>query len=127
MGLRMLGGAVADILRQVSEAVGGPYHRGLLRWDGQATYDAGGSIATPGTPSSYGCMVQVDAATEAMRGQDGFQDGDVRLLILDGCKRPDTNVTVQVLEGPHANTAWMVASTLRDPLGAYWECRGRAA
>lgn len=117
--------AFADIAQAFSAAGLGAFYDGLAKWPGTPVL-SGGSIVTPGTPVSKPCQVQVDAATEAMRAEEGFADGDVRLLVmaatLDG--EIDTSATVEVLSGPHAG-AWMVASVARDPCGVYFECRGR--
>ena len=119
--------AFADIALGISAATGSGFHDAKAKWTGTATYDAGGSITTPGTPISKDCSVQVDAATEAMRQAEGYTDRDMRLLVLaatlDGDL--DTAATINVLAGPHAGE-WMIASVDRDPCGVYWECRGRA-
>lgn len=89
--------------------------------------DTGGSIVSPGTPIVKTCKAQVDALTEAMR-QAGFADGDMRILVLaatlDGVL--DTDAQIEVLDGPHAGR-WMISDIERDPVGAYWQCRGRRA
>lgn len=116
---------MADIALGFSAALGVGYHDALAKWPGEAVYDDGGSIQTPGTPIAKTCSVQIDAATEAMRSE-GFTDGDMRLLVLaatlDGDM--DTDARVEVLAGPHVGT-WLVASVERDPAGIYWQCRGR--
>lgn len=121
----MLADAFAQIATAVSSAFGGPYHAGKLRWPGTPVLD-GGSIVSPGTPEEYDCSVQVDAVTEAMRGQDGYTDRDMRLLILaPGLARAvDTSATVEVLAGPHVGT-WMIASNASDVLGFAFDGRGR--
>lgn len=118
--------AFADVALGVAQAFGAGFHDALAKWPGTPTMDDGGSIATPGTPISLTCSVQVDAATEAMRADEGFQQTDMRLLVLaatlDGTL--DTAATIQVLAGPHQGE-WSVASVERDPVGVYFECRGR--
>ena len=118
--------AFADIALGISAATGAGFHAAKAKWPGTPVM-AGGSIVTPGTPVSKDCSVQVDAATEAMRLAEGYQDRDMRLLVLaatlDGDL--DTSATINVLAGPHAGE-WMIASVDRDPCGVYWECRGRA-
>lgn len=120
--------AFADIAQAFSSAGLGAFYDARAKWPGTPVYDDGGSIVTPGTPVVRTCEVQVDAATEAMRAAEGFADGDVRLLILaatlDGTM--DTAATVEVLVGPHKGE-WLVASVDRDPMGIYFECRGRRA
>lgn len=119
--------AFADIAAGFSAAGLGAFHDGTAKWPGTATYDAGGSIATPGTPVEKSCQVQIDALTEAMRQADGYTDQDMRLLVLtatlDG--ELDSDARVEVEAGPYAGTEWMLASVARDPCGVYFECRGR--
>lgn len=118
--------AFADIALAFSAATGSGFHDALAKWPGTATHDTGGSIQTPGTPIEKTCSVQVDAATETMRSEEGYRDKDMRLLVLaatlDGDL--DSDATIEVLGGPHEG-AWMVASVDRDPAGVYFECRGR--
>lgn len=120
--------AFASIALSVSAAIGAGFHSAVARWPGTATFDDGGSIAVPGTPVEKTCSAQVDAATEAMRLQEGYRDTDVRLLVLaatlDG--ELDTNASVELLAGPHAG-AWSLESVTRDPAGLCWEARGRRA
>jgi hypothetical protein len=61
-----------------------------------------------------------------MRSADGYVEGDAAFYVLAGSLsgKLDTDVEIEVLEGPHAGV-WMVASWDRDPLGAYWLGRGR--
>lgn len=118
--------AFADIALAFSAAGLGAYHDALAKTKGTPTY-SGGSIVTPGTPTERTCSVQVDAVTEAMRQAEGYTDRDMRLLVLADTLEGslDTDATIDVLEGPYAGTEWMLASVDRDPVGAYWECRGR--
>jgi hypothetical protein len=91
--------------------------------------DEGGSIPDDqGEPTFRTCMVQVDAATEAMRQADGYAEGDVRFLILAATLEGtvNTDATVEVLEGPHVGT-WLVSAIERDPLAIYHQGRGRRA
>jgi hypothetical protein len=122
-----LSALAAGIAQAISTEMGGPYHPGAVL-DGGTPVMAGGSIQTPGTPTERACMVQVDQASEAMRRSEGFADGDVRFLVLartlDGAL--DTDAKVRVDAGPHTGT-WMVSGINRDPVGIYWEGRGRRA
>lgn len=120
--------AFADIAQSFSAAGLGAFYDAKAKWPGTAVMDAGGSIATPGTPVSLGCSVQVDSGTEAMRQANGFTDKDMRLLVLTATLDGDldTGATVEVLAGPHAGS-WMLASCDRDPCGVAFECRGRRA
>jgi hypothetical protein len=118
--------AFADIATAFSNAGLGAFHDGLAKWPGTPVMDSGGSIVTPGTPIEKACSVQVDAVTEAMRLADGFTDKDMRLLVLTATLDGDldSDATVEVLAGPHAGS-WALASCDRDPMGVYFECRGR--
>lgn len=118
--------AFADIALSISAATGAGFHDALVKTSGTHTYDTGGSIATPGTPTSRACSAQVDAATEDMRGDSDYREKDMRLLVLAATLTGDldTDATVQLLDGPHQGE-WMVRSVDRDPAGVYYECRGR--
>lgn len=116
--------AFGAIARNVSAALGGPYHAGRIHEQGDPVYDDGGSIVTPGTATHTACMAQMDVMTDAMRLQDGFVEGDVRILVLDGAFVITTDSELEITEGPHIGR-WMVQSVTRDPFGVYWELRGR--
>ncbi|MFS0771039.1 hypothetical protein [Sphingomonas sp. 1P08PE] len=120
--------AFADIGMAFSAAGLGAYFDSEVRWPGTPVLDDGGSITTPGTPIVKPCQVQVDAATEAMRAQEGYRDIDVRLLVLTAslAGQLDTDAIVHVTAGPSAG-AWALQSVTLDPMGVYWDCRGRRA
>jgi len=124
----MLEAAFATIASSFSQALGGPYHPAIARWSGAPVLDAGGSIASPGTPAEVPCRVQVDRVTEAMRLSDGYRDKDMRLIVLaEGLSRPiDTNAKVEVTAGPHVGI-WSIASAALDPAGIAYDCLGRRA
>jgi len=125
--------AFSGIALSFSQAMGGPYHSGVVHWSGTPVFDDGGSIVAPGSASERPCSVQIDAVTEAMRGQDGYTDRDVRLIILaptlDGSL--DSDVRVEVLAGIDVPVDWVgfwsIESVDRDPLSIGWSCRGRRA
>jgi hypothetical protein len=121
----MFAEAFADIATSFSAAFGGPFHAGKVRWPGTPVME-GGSIITPGTPEEYDCAVQVDVVTEAMRGEDGYTDKDMRLIVLaPGLARAvDSSATVELLAGPHIGV-WMIASNAKDTLGCAYDGRGR--
>lgn len=125
--------AFTGIALGFSAAMGGPYHPGTVHWSGEPEYDDGGSIISPGIPVERPCSVQIDAVTDAMRGQDGYTDKDVRLIILaptlDGPLNTDARVEVQAGIDVPADWVgfWSVESVDRDPLGIGWSCRGRRA
>lgn len=120
--------AFSGIAQQFSATFGAGYHPGVASKSTDPVLDDGGSIVTPGAPVAMDCLVQVDAVTEAMRRTEGFRDTDMRLLVLaHGLAEPiDTDMVIDVLEGPHAG-AWRVATVQRDPAGVYFECLGRRA
>jgi hypothetical protein len=115
----------ADLARAVSAQLGGPFADAKILSAGTPTYDDGGSIEDPGTPSERTCSVQVDLITDAMRN-GGFVQGDARFLILAGTLSGGltTDERVQVLAGPHAGL-WLVSELERDPAGIGWVGRGR--
>lgn len=119
----MLADAFASIALGFSASMGGPYHAGQVIRQSEPVRDAGGSIVTPGEVTREACQVQVDAATEAMRGQDGYTDLDMRLLVL-GPDELDADAVIAVLAGPMMGR-WRVQSCERDPAGIGWVCRGR--
>jgi hypothetical protein len=121
-----LASAFSNIAASISARFGGPYVPGRVIDQTGQVFDDGGSIADPGAAVVRNCMVQVDVATEAMRQAEGYAEGDARFLILaSGLSGTiNTDATVQVLMGPGFGT-WMVASVSRDPMGVYWDCRGR--
>lgn len=118
--------AFADIALGFAAATGAGFHDAQAKWPGVPTRDTGGSITAPGTPIVKACSAQVDAATEAMRAEDGYQDKDVRILVLAATldAELDTEARLEVLAGPHVGT-YLLASVDRDPCGVYFECRGR--
>jgi hypothetical protein len=118
----------ANVAIGISARFGGPYVPGRVIDQIDPTYDDGGSIVEPGGVSERDCFVQVDVATEAMRQSDGYVDGDARFLILSSTLSGSlgTDATVEVLGGPLAG-AWLVSAIDRDPMGIYWQGRGRRA
>jgi hypothetical protein len=122
----MFSEAFANLATSFAEQFGAPFIEATATWPGEATFDAGGSILSPGTPVSKACRVQFDAATEAMRAAEGFLETDVRILVLaaslDGAL--DSEARIVVASGEYAGT-WALLSCVRDPAGIGYECRGR--
>lgn len=120
--------AFAGVAVAFSAAGLGPYHPSIAHWPGVPTYDDGGSILTPGTPSNKTCMCQVDAATQSMRAEVGYVGTDVALLVLVATldRALDTDATVEVTAGPNAGI-YSVQSVSKDSMGTHWLCRGRVA
>lgn len=123
-----LGATFAAKAAAISAQFGGPYHAALIVDYAAPVYDDGGSIVTAGARQTRACQAQVDAATQAMRAVDGFTEADMRILVLaDGLAGSiTTDSRVEITAGPHVGN-WLVASVARDPLGIYWELRGRRA
>lgn len=86
------------------------------------TYDQVGEPTAVETETP--ARVQVDAMTEAMRGQDGAADSDRRILVLAPITF-DTDAVIAVNEGPYAGSRWLVMTTANDPCLSYTEARCR--
>lgn len=121
-----LAAAFADIGLGFSAAFGGPYHPARTIEQVDPVFDDGGSIITPGGVLNRSCSVQIDSATEAMRQQGGFVDGDMRFIVLAATLEGalGTDARIEVLEGPFLGI-WMVEAIERDPVAAGWVGRGR--
>ena len=118
----------ASIATGFSSAFGGPFVSARLHHAGSPVIDDGGSIVTPGTATARTCTAQVDVATDAMRLQDGFVEGDVRIIVLsDGLTGPiTTDERCEIMSGIFAGM-YSVESVGRDTAGIGFELRGRAA
>jgi hypothetical protein len=122
----------AQAFANLATMPGGPFVDAVAQWPGAPNYDAGGSIVTPGTPATYACKAQFDAPTQQMREAEGFQQTDVRILVLAASLHAslapalDTAARINVASGPNAGT-WALLSCQRDPVGIGYECRGRKA
>lgn len=112
----------------VSSMYGGPYYDALVHSLGEAVYDNGGSIVTPGTATQRTCQAQVDSVTQDMRREEGFVDGDVRILVLTVTLTANitTDDQIEILGGANLGR-FMVQSVTRDAMGIYYEIRGRPA
>lgn len=124
----------ARIASAIATRVGAPYHDGFIVTQTAPVYDDGGSIVTPGGVDKAPCRVQIDDATEYMRTNEGFADGEVVFVILSASigvgsltgQPPaiNTDVLVTIPSGPRAGT-WQVATLGRDPAGIGWSGKGR--
>ena len=116
----------ANLATGFAQQFGAPFFAASAVWPGTPVKDAGGSIVTPGTPVEKTCMVQFDAATQAMRTLPGFLESDVRIMVLaaifDGTL--DSLARIVVADGQYAG-AWSLLSVTRDPAGIGYECRAR--
>ena len=112
----------------ISHRYGGPYYDAIVHSYGEPVYDIGGSIVAPGVATRRQCQAQVDAATEDMRRDENYIDGDVRILILSDTLSGGiiTDDRIQILSGPRSGE-WLIQSIARDPFGIYYELRGRRA
>jgi hypothetical protein len=115
----------ANIAVGISQQFGGPYFPGVVI-DQTAPVMSGGSIVTPGAATERPCQIQIDRVTEAMRGSDGYTDGEVRFLILAATLAGSltTDARLRVDAGPSAGM-WLVSSAERDTMGTHWEGRAR--
>lgn len=120
----MLGGSFAALAGRLSQAMGGPYHAAIVHTSTAPVTDDGGSIVTPGQPIQRPCMCQVDTATDAMRQDVGFVQGDARLLVLGVAGTIGTDAEVEVSDGPGAGR-YSIQAVTRDTAGFGWDCRGR--
>lgn len=122
----MFAEAFAQIAGAVSGAFGGPYFDARIITQTDAEYDEGGSLATGDEPAYRTCQAQVDAATEAMRLQDGFTEADKRILVLAATVTGgiDTGQEVEMLAGPDIGV-WSVQSVNRNPMAVNYELRAR--
>lgn len=120
----MLDQVFAGIAREFGAMGIGAYVDAQVISQAVVTFDDGGSIASSGEPTRRDCQVQVDVATEAMRGQNGFAEGDVRLLVIELTGGITTDDAIEVLAGAYAGV-WSVAAVSADPAGIGYDCRGR--
>jgi hypothetical protein len=80
----------------------------------------GGTDSDPFLPAEP-VKVQLDQATQAMRGTVGYVEGDVRILMLaHGVAAPDTDAEIAA-----GGARYMIETVGTDPAGSYYELRGR--
>jgi hypothetical protein len=83
--------------------------------------DGKGGGPDPGFGAAEPVKVQIDQATDAMRADEGFNEGDVRILMLArSVASPDTDAEVAA-----GGNRYMIESVGIDPAGSYYELRGR--
>lgn len=70
------------------------------------------------------CKVQMDACTEAQRGQDGYAVGDVRFMVLQSDLPTQVNTDSRIA---YRGQTYLVMSVEQDPARVYWDCRARLA
>lgn len=99
----------------------GFYAEGSLYRANSFADDGMGGGSGPGFGAGEPVKVQIDAATEAMRGAEGYVDGDVRILMLaHGVASPTTDDELGA-----GGKRYMIESVATDPCGSYYELRGR--
>lgn len=113
-----LDGGIAAIMASAFSPLylDGSLYRRTLNDDGKGGY-------TSADQAPVSIKLQVDDATEAMRGEAGYTATDVRLIILaNGIGDVDTDCEVVV-----SGKRYSVASVKQDPARSYFECRGAVA
>lgn len=112
----------------ISAMYGGPYYDAIIKSPGEAVYDDGGSIITAGDETLRTCQAQVDDATQDMRREEGFVEGDVRILVLASTLSGavTTDDRIEILGGANIGE-WLIQTISRDSFGIYFELRGRRA
>lgn len=113
-------------------AFGGLYLNATLYGGGRYIYDGAGNIIGYDEGEQV-CKAQVDAVDWAMR-QEGYVDGDVKIIILSqGLSRPvnaDHQIAVQAdrfaIEGG-GYQRWSLSGIAMDAAGSHFVCRGRKA
>jgi hypothetical protein len=122
----MFDAVFASLATAFSDQFGGPFEDAVAWWPGDATYDDGGSITSPGTPVSLDCKAQFDGVTQDMRSDPGFLQTDVRVIVLAASLAGtlDTLARINVASGPNAGS-WELQSAALDPARIGWECRAR--
>lgn len=83
--------------------------------------DGQGGGADNGFGTAEAVKVQIDQATQGMRGAEGFNEGDVRILMLaHGVAAPDTDAEIAA-----GGDRYMIETVATDSCGSYYELRGR--
>jgi hypothetical protein len=119
--------AFASLAQSMASALGAPFYAGKIIIDGTpGGYDDDGVFQPGGDPTEIDCQCQIDDATEYMRANEGFADGEVRFVILRAGlgTDPTTDAKIKVLAGPKAGT-WLLSSLSLDPAGIGWTGKGR--
>jgi hypothetical protein len=115
------------LANRVSAGFGAPFYDGLILGEATPGYTNDDGIWVPGTDGTpRPCRVQLDDATEFMKTNEGFADGEVQFVILtaslDGGL--DTSATVTIPAGPRAGT-WLVSDISIDPANIGFVGKGK--
>jgi hypothetical protein len=110
---------------QIAAAFAGAFGAVYLEGQLYRALDFAGDGMGGGTDDGFApaetVKVQVDQATQAMRGSEGYVEGDVRILMLaHGVAAPNTDAEIGA-----GGTRYMIASVATDAAGSYYELRGR--
>lgn len=104
-----------------SAALSGLYlDASLYRW---STADDGEGGGTSAFAAAEAVKAQLDATTQAQRGETGYVDTDQRILVLADGVDPittDDEITVRGIR-------WKIASVAADAAASYYDLRGRRA
>ena len=109
--------ALLDGITAVFGAAFAPlYHDGLLK---RRTYDTDDAPLDV-SPAGEGIKLQRNACTEAMRGEDGYTDKDVRFIVLSAgiAAKPNTDDIIV-----YGGREWSIRSIDTDPAGSHWIIR----
>ncbi|MGL4640522.1 MAG: hypothetical protein ACRCVX_12440 [Shewanella sp.] len=116
----MLDGAISELFGEVFGALylDGTLDTGLA----QPIYDTEGNITGYAGGDNVPIKVQTDAASYAMRQQEGFAEGDAMLIVL-GQGIGDVTTDHEVVDG--YGVRWKVQSADQDAARSHWVLRGR--
>ncbi len=110
-----------DIAALFCEAFGSIYLAGTIERDGVPTYNTGGDITGYAGADSIAIKVQVDTASQAMRSDAGYAEGDVSLIILTyGISSLTADDEVSI-----GGTRYSLQTVDLDAANSHWICRGR--
>lgn len=99
-------------------AFGGLYLDGTLQ---KITYVDDGTGSATEVSTDYEIKGQIDAANQAMREQDGYSAGDMRIIILQADVPVTPNTDHRVILG---GKLWNIANIEADPANTHWVMRG---
>lgn len=114
-----------DIAALFGEVFSGLYLEGTLHAGLTApTYDNEGNITGFSGSDATQISVQTDAATFAMRQEQGFVEGDASLIIL-AQSAPIVTSDHEVTDG--YGKRWKIMTASQDAARSHWLCRARPA
>lgn len=114
-----------DIRRLFATAFGGIYLDGqLLEGTQRPIYD-GPRIVGYADPGERAAKVQITKATDAMRREEGYAEGDIGLIVLaEGVGKVTSDMHVTV-DRDGVTERYRLMSANLDSAGSHWTCRGR--